>query len=440
MKNRKLNSIKYIMLFTNILAVFLVVSFIYITTQKICENYIAREFIETVEKVPKSPYVMLLLALCLLIILLGSFFLREFWERQHIILEYGLLIFEFMISMCIIVVLDFNYNGIILWVFANAVSHITNSKGRYLLIFVAVISLLGTDYELISINRNLVSITDYIYYYQANVQQYLLGAFNLLISLNLVIFIIYCIFVIQDQRGIIEEVNFLYSKLSSVNGELQNANVRLQKYAVMKEKMGETKERNRLAREIHDTLGHTLTGLAAGIDACIATIDYSKSATKQQLERLAGVSREGIGEIRRSVNELRPDALERLNLEYAIHKMIGGLTAVTNTEIFFECKVEALKFDEDEENAIYRVIQESITNAIRHGRAEKIWITIEKEESDIHLKIKDNGVGCEVIKSGFGSQHIIERIEMLQGHVTFHGGNGFTVDAMIPIRWGEEYD
>ena len=90
--------------------------------------------------------------------------------------------------------------------------------------------------------------------------------------------------------------------------------------------------------------------------------------------------------------------------------------------------------------AIYRGIQEGITNAIRHGKADKIWIVIKKEQSDIVLQIRDNGTGCENIKSGFGTRHIKERIGMLGGKVTFDGSNGFVIDARIPIRWGETYD
>ena len=197
----------------------------------------------------------------------------------------------------------------------------------------------------------------------------------------------------------------------------------------MSERMAQTRERNRLAREIHDTLGHTLTGITAGLDACLAIIDVAPDQTKKQLEMLSQVSRDGIKEIRRSVNELRPDALERLSLEVAIRKMVMEMS-----------QEKHLKFDEDEENAIYRVIQESITNAVRHGHAKKIWITLKKIDGEILLVIKDNGIGCEEVKSGFGTKHIKERIEMLKGTVSFDGRNGFTVTARIPIRWGETYD
>ena len=80
--------------------------------------------------------------------------------------------------------------------------------------------------------------------------------------------------------------------------------------------------------------------------------------------------------------------------------MVNETNSITNTKIHFECDVEKLKFDEDEENAIYRVVQESMTNSVRH----------------------------------------VERIKLLNGTVEFDGSDGFTTNVVIPIRWGEEYD
>ena len=292
---------------------------------------------------------------------------------------------------------------------------------------------LVADYDFLALRLNLYNVRDYIQYYSATQQQYFLSIYNIMISMNIIMFIIYCIYVINTQRNTIEEVNMLYH-------ELQTANEQLQEYANMSERMAQTRERNRLAREIHDTLGHTLTGIAAGLDACMTMIDISPDQTRKQLELLSKVSREGLKDVRRSVNELSPDSLERLRLDVAIRKMITDMSQVSGAQIYFDTDGTKLRFDEDEENAIYRVIQESVTNAVRHGNATEIWITLKKVDGEIRLVIKDNGIGCKEIKSGFGTKHIQERIEMLRGTVKFNGNNGFTVTAVIPIRWGEMYD
>ena len=111
-----------------------------------------------------------------------------------------------------------------------------------------------------------------------------------------------------------ERVTILNQQLAEANAQLSEMNNQLKDYAAMQKQMGEIEERNRIAREIHDTLGHTMTGLSAGIDACIALIDYSVDETKKQLNIISGVARQGLKDVRRSMKKLRPDTLERESL------------------------------------------------------------------------------------------------------------------------------
>lgn len=440
MQRIKLRDIRVAMMIVNFIAVSFVSLFIYRTTENICEEYQAREFLNTVRAIPGNPLFTVFIAVGLYALLLLSILLRERIWVNNTTVAYGSLVFDFLVSVGIVWALNFNYNGIFFLVFTGVISYAKGDKGKYLMICLALVSFLLTDRELLSINYKMYSIYDYINYYDASTQQYLIGIYNVLSSLNIILFIVYCIFFIQKQKGTIEEVNMLYDEIRKTNNDLQNANKQLEEYARITERMGETKERNRLAREIHDTLGHTLTGISVGIDACIATVEQDPSETKKHLEMISGVARNGLVDIRRSVNELKPDALERLSLEAAITKMITDMKDITDMQIFFDCRVSQLKFDEDEESAIYRVIQESLTNAMRHGRASRVWITVERENGNIMLTIKDDGIGCAAIKPGFGTQHIRERIQMLNGTVEFKSEDGFTVSVRIPIRWGEEYD
>ena len=96
----------------------------------------------------------------------------------------------------------------------------------------------------------------------------------------------------------------------------------------MSEKIAEDKERKRLAREIHDTLGHALTGIAAGVDACIAMIDINPEATKKQLMVISKVVRQGIVDVRNSLNKLRPGALEQHGFKGAIENMIEDMDKI----------------------------------------------------------------------------------------------------------------
>lgn len=436
----KIKDIRMFIMLVNFMAILFVNSVIIITTEKVCENYKARDFLNSLDTITWKPIYGLIWSLILFNLILVSSYLREIVFEDNIVFAYCSLSFDFVISVILIFVLGFNFNGILFMVFANMISYAKGNKGKYILISIALISYLITDAKLISLSYRIYDINDYFAYYNSNIHQYLVIFLNLLISLNIMLFIVYCIFLIQKQQGTIEEINTLNSEIQKANADLKNANDQLEKYAKITEHMGETRERNRLAREIHDTLGHTLTGLLVGIDACIATVDVAPDATKKQLENLSEVARNGLIEIRQSVSELKPDAIERLNLDSAITKMITDMKSITDVEIYFDCKVDQLKFDEDEEMAIYRVIQESLTNAVRHGKAKKIWIVMDKADSMINLEIKDNGIGCDNIISGFGTKHIAERIKMLGGSVEFSSDKGFCVKAEIPIRWGEEYD
>ena len=431
--NRRIRILQLGILILNIISVMGISIFIYITIEKIRRGYGAREFLNEIQAIVWYPYAKIWLCAILLGLLALSMGIRDrlFPHNSRVILTS--LIADFIICFAIIIVLNFNYNGILLLVFSNVILYVKNGRSRYILAAVAILSFILADYELLSISYRLYSIRDYIDYYSASLQPYFLSIYNILISLNVIVFVVYCVNIINEQQGNIDEIHGLNEKLHEVNEQLQT-------YSLMAEKMAETRERNRLAREIHDTLGHTLTGISAGIDACLAIIGTAPEQTKQQLELISKVTRDGIKESRRSVSELRPDALERFSLEFAINKMVTDINAVSDTKVYFDCKTKNLKFDEDEENAIYRVVQEGITNAIRHGQAKEIWVTVNMEHSQILIQIRDNGIGCKEMKSGFGTKHMKERIRMLNGAVTFDGSNGFIVNARIPIRRGETYD
>ena len=435
MKKRKkrMMTFRIGLLAINVIVVMFISIFVYLTTRTILHNYNAREFLDGIVAIPWKPADKIWQCALLLLVVIVSFAIREFILPEDTRVINISLACDMAAIFGILYLQGFNYNGILLFVFTNIILNMKNGKARFLFIGLAVVTFLAADNELLNVNSQFYSIDAYMHYYSSGVQQYLVGAYRILESLNIMLFVSCCMHVITEQKNTIDEVNQLYS-------ELEQANAQLHEYAYMTEKATETRERNRLAREIHDSIGHVLTGISAGIDACIALIDIAPDKTKEQLGVISKVTREGIKEVRRSVNELRPDALERFSLEYAIQKMISDMTSVSDQKVYYTSEVSNLKFDEDEEMAIYRVIQESITNAIRHGEADKIWIVIRREQSDILLQIRDNGKGCSEIKSGFGTRHIKERIGMLGGSVSFDGSRGFLVEARIPIRWGETYD
>lgn len=227
-------------------------------------------------------------------------------------------------------------------------------------------------------------------------------------------------FAISEKHNLEEEVRMV----SQVNAELNS-------YVALTEKITEDRERKRISREIHDTLGHALTGISAGIDAVRVLIDINPSKAKEQLGSVSEVVREGIVDVRRSLNKLRPDALEGRTLKDALGKVIKEYQEVSQIDIEFSYEWETIDLSVAVEDIIFRVVQESITNSVRHGHASKVTIHLYEEE-DFVMCIQDNGVGADEITFGYGLMQMRERLAIIGGRIAFNGNDGFKTIIHIP--------
>lgn len=350
----------------------------------------------------------------------------------------GKTVAELGVAFFLSYVMNFSYTGIVLLIIADTMGYFSDMKRRLLLVASVCIVYLLLDYDLLSVRYPIISIEVCWEYYQRDIQSLLLGIRNVLSSLNTLAFIIYAIVLILAEVKEKERVLGLNERLHAANQELKEVNRKLEEYARESEKAAETRERNRLAREIHDTLGHSLTGIITGIDACVMLVDIAPEATREQLKAIANVARQGVKDVRRSVKALRPDALETLDLKHALIQMMEETKRSTGVDVQYEIRTGLKHLDRDEEDVVYRIVQESITNAIRHGKADRVQVRIDQSFNMLKIHLKDNGVGCSNIQKGFGLHHMEERLSMLHGSLSYHGDDGFVVDAEIPIRWGTE--
>lgn len=436
-KNYNLFYIKTFMGIINFLILVYLSGTFIITLNRVNDDFIARNFLENITYLPNEPIRSTILVFIAFFLLL---YIIEIRKKQVDNQRISIVLYAVEIILCLIIIkfLYVNYNGIILLVIADIVTDIKDKNTRGLFLLIMGLIYLFSDYDIISMFVNMISFQQFLSVYPSKMSMLILGGRNVLVAINVIAFIAYMIILMRNPMKENARIALLNIQLQTANIRLKEMNAQLKDYAEMTEKMAETRERNRIAREIHDTLGHTMTGLSAGIDACIAMIDFSVDATKEQLNKISKVARQGIKDIRRSVNKLRPDALEHSGLGEALEKMMEETMQVSDVKINYDCQVEILKFNQDEEDMIYRVVQESITNAIRHGKAKIINVRLWKENKWLNLVIKDNGIGCENIQTGFGLIHIKERIKMLNGTVEYDGSDGFKVTARIPIRWGEK--
>ena len=393
----------------------------------------ALDFLSKINSVPVTFWKIPAVVCCLYV----SCLLLMYIQSTNAILLIVKVCIEIVISFVISYILGFSYTGIILLILADSMRYFPKSRWKFSVGVALCLFYLLIDFDFLSVSFDVIPFDTYLVYFQRDIQSILSGIKNMLSSLNTFVFLVYVITVVQIQMSENERILSLNNQLNSANRELQEAYVQLEEYAKESEQMVQTRERNRLAREIHDTLGHALTGIITGIEACTALMDVAPDATKIQLNAIAEVARQGVTDVRRSVNALRPDALEKLDLEHAITRTISEMRLATSADIDYQCTTPLDCFSEDEEDIIYRIVQESITNSIRHGKANHIVIRINRENNMLHIHIKDNGIGCVDVKKGFGLHHMEERMEMLNGSLSYDGKDGFTIDATIPIRWGK---
>ncbi|MGV8980462.1 sensor histidine kinase [Clostridium sp.] len=408
----------------------------------ICENYMAREFIEKIKSVPTVAWKMPVFSMMLLLLLSLSVMIREIYFKKNQFALYIFCIIDILLCMGIMVYLNMDYKGILFIAIANIVTYIDGKKRKSLFILAIIIIYVSLDYNILSIKINMFNINDYLQYYTSLQKLYFFSIKNILNSINEIIFILFMIQVIQSGKDENKKISELYSKLYKSSEELQVINIQLQDYARKSEETAKIKERNRLAREIHDTIGHTLTGIATGLEACIELSEINKSKMKLQMIKISELARAGLVDVRRSMNELRPDALERFSLIAAISKLSEDINECTNTKVEIQIEGQVHKMGADEEETVYRIVQEGITNAVRHGAACEIIVTLQFSKSKLQIEIVDDGIGSEEIIEGFGLRHIKERVEMLGGEVDFGGSaeSGFTISAVVPIRGGIKND
>lgn len=407
----------------NVLVVLAMASFFFITSEKIVRTYQARDFLERVPVLPMaaSEELFLLLLLFAALIFCSLFFRRlqpSYWS-------YVFLALEVTLTLCILRLLHLAYDGILLLVVVDLMAAYRGRHPELVLIVTLFLIYTIGNAELMRQAFVVVPFEAYLSYYDSAAQGMIRALFGFFRAVNLILFVHSIYRLLREQSEEKEEILRL-------NEELEDANFRLRAYALEAEEAAETRERNRLAREIHDTIGHVLTGLAASLDACIATFRVAPEFTEKELPKLRETTQKGIRDIRRSVKKLRPETLEDLPFEAAIRETVARYAEQTGMEVELSM-VNIPPLRADMEDSVYRIVQEGMTNAHRHGKATRVDLTIARVGEKLHVGVHDNGMGSPVIVPDFGLRHMEERVALLGGTIKFSGMNGFLIEAMLPI-------
>lgn len=197
-------------------------------------------------------------------------------------------------------------------------------------------------------------------------------------------------------------------------------------------------ERNRMARDIHDTLAQGFTGVIVQLEA--AADARSKGLAQEadeHLVRAGDLARESLQEARRSVHALRPRTLEGKDLCEALRHLIGRLTEGTAIAGEVTVRGQPLAIPSTWEENILRIGQEALTNALRHARASRIAIQISFTETGLLLRLRDDGQGFDPARNhdGFGLRGIAERVKEMGGRLSIKSaiGEGTELSVALPI-------
>jgi len=420
---------KIALMIINLVAIVYNASIYLFATNYVAAKGFSHSLLERLDAIPGSPSLIFWVSISLYACLLLVMYYRERHPNQLSVYDKATII-EILLMLVIFSVLHSSYNGLILLVFADIFygsKEFNSSKDKkywFSFIILSFGMLLLSNYDLMSLFIKLPSLDTYIRFYPESVRLLLLFGKNFLYSLNIVVFMIsllfYILSAITERHRIEEELRMA----SQANRELNS-------YLALSEKIAEDRERKRIAREIHDTLGHALTGISAGIDAVKVLVDIDTNRAKEQLNNVSVVVRDGIRDVRGSLNKMRPGALENNTLKEALIKIIREYEAISNLEIHLRYEWDNIDLDIAKEDIVFRVIQESITNSVRHGHAKTIWIELLEEESYV-MTIQDDGIGFDELHYGYGLKQMQERLMIIGGSVRFENRDGFYTHIEIP--------
>ena len=216
--------------------------------------------------------------------------------------------------------------------------------------------------------------------------------------------------------------------------ELREANQKLRAYAAQVEELATTTERNRLAREIHDSLGHYLTVINMQLEAARAVFDSDRGRALDAVRKAQTLTQEGLAEVRKSVSALRAGPGEDRPLPEALASLIeecrrGGVLADLSVG------GTPRPLGPQAELTLFRAAQEALTNVRKHAHASRVDVRLEyAEDGAVRLYVHDNGVGSITTDGGFGLLGLRERVHLLGGKVRTESasGQGFKLAVEVP--------
>ncbi|MCU0545702.1 MAG: sensor histidine kinase [Oscillatoriaceae cyanobacterium Prado104] len=218
--------------------------------------------------------------------------------------------------------------------------------------------------------------------------------------------------------------------------QLAQAHAQLREYALQIEDLAALQERNRIAREIHDSLGHALTALNIQLQTAVKLWQHDPMEAQPFLEQAHRLGKVAMKEVRQSVNALRADAEEEESLEQQIASLMENFRQSTGITVASNICLEVM-LPPTVAKTLYRIVQEALTNICKYAQATEVRLQLQTTGDRVDLSIEDNGRGFQVESraSGFGLQGMRERIASLNGefHLETSPEAGCRIDVSLPL-------
>ncbi len=218
--------------------------------------------------------------------------------------------------------------------------------------------------------------------------------------------------------------------------KLTTANEKLRQYTLQVEQIVTLQERNRIARDIHDSLGHSLTAMNVQLQTALKLRQTDPAEAWDFIIGAKQLGSTALQEVRQSVSTLRSDLLEDRPLEAVIESLVQGFHQATGLMPTISINL-AVPLPASVVTTLYRIVQESLTNICKHAAATKVQIQISATIAQVHLIVQDNGKGFnpEQNPTGFGLQGMRERVSDLKGQFTVESkpGSGCRITVELPL-------
>ena len=221
-------------------------------------------------------------------------------------------------------------------------------------------------------------------------------------------------------------VHYVRIREQRARAELARSNASLLATRALVVEGSQQAERLRISRELHDSLGHHLVALGLQLDLAQR---QATGPAAEALTRAKDVAKASLAEVRKVVTEMQTEA--GVDVIAALKALSAG---VPSPRIVIEAPETLAIADGETSHAVFRCVQEAITNAVKHASAQHVWVTLGRTGGELDITVKDDGVGAPALKQGRGLEGITARVEAIGGEAKFESaGRGFTVRLKVPV-------